>query len=143
MIDLSIVLLIVLGIVAVIDLLLKRVPSILLTGLIFITAVTNFVTFEAGMISLAFGTLAFIFAYMLYEANYIGGIADIKFLIIIGMMLPNLLYFFAFVLITLIFGLIYKLTFRFILNKKEKEEVPFILALYCVYVTLWLIGGVI
>lgn len=142
MIDLAIVVLILLGIVAVIDWKVKAIPSAFLTGLIFMTAMIHFYNFEMGVISLAFGSLAFIYGWLLYEADFIGGLADVKVLTVIGLMITSVPMFFVFVLATLLFGMTYKLTFRYLLKKHKYEEVPFIPPLYAVYVALWIIGGV-
>jgi len=42
----------------------------------------NFHDLQYGMLHLSFGILAFIFAYLLYEGKFIGGVADIKVLVI-------------------------------------------------------------
>ena len=136
------ILLIILGIVAVIDLKFRSIPSTFLTGIILMTAVVHFYPFEEGLISLAFGTLAFIYSRMLYEADFIGGVADIKVITIIGLMISNLQMFLALMLMVVLFGMAYKLTFRFVLKKEHKEEIPFIPCLYAVYVAMFFIGGV-
>ena len=142
MISISIILLILLAIVSIIDLKFKSIPSTFLTGIVFLTAIVHFYNFEVGLISLAFGTLAFLYAWTLYEANFIGGIADVKVLVIIGLMIQSVLYFFAFMLLVVLLGMGYKLFFRYVLRKEDKEEVPFLLGLYAVYLTLFFIGGV-
>lgn len=142
MIDLAIALLILLGIVAVIDWKYKAIPSVFLTGMILATAMIHFVSFETGVISLVFGTLAFIYAWTLYEADFIGGIADVKIMTIIGLMIPTFFpMFFIFMLLIVLFGMAYKLIFRYVLKKDKFEEVPFIPCLYAVYIAMWFIGG--
>jgi hypothetical protein len=140
--DLAIVVLILLGIITVIDWKFKAIPSAFLTGLIFMTAMIHFYQFELGLISLAFGSLAFIYGWLLYEADFIGGLADVKVLTVIGLMIHSVPMFFVFVLATLLFGMTYKLTFRYLLKKNKYEEVPFIPPLYACYIALWIIGGV-
>ena len=142
MITIQIVLLILLGLVALIDLRFMKVPSFFLTAIIFITAIVHFADFEVGMISLSFGVLAFIFAWALYELNYIGGIADVKVMVIIGLMITSIQMFFVFMLLVVLFGMVYQLVFYFVLKKKEGEEIPFLLPLYAVYIVLLIIGGV-
>lgn len=142
MITLAIVLLIILGVVSLIDAKFKAVPSYFLTGILFASLMVHFYIFEVGLISLSFGALAFIFSWMLYEADFIGGIVDVKVITIIGFMIINVQMFFAFMLITVLFGMAYKLTFRFILKRDKSEEIPFIPCLYAVYVALFLVGGV-
>jgi len=142
MIDLSLILLFLLGVVAVIDWKFKKVPSVFLTGILFASLMVHFWRFEIGLISFAFGVLAFVFAWFLYEADFIGGIADIKVITIIGLMIINIQMFFALILMIVLFGMAYKMTFRYILKYKEDQEIAFILPLYAVYVALFFIGGV-
>lgn len=142
MLDLVLVLLILLGVVAIIDALFKTVPSVFLTSILLATLLVHFYNFEVGLISLAFGVMAFIFAHLLFEFDFIKGLADIKFLVIIGLMIQTVQMFFAFMLITALFGMAYKLAFVYILKYKQKDEIPFLPCLFVVYVTLFLIGGV-
>lgn len=142
MVDIAIVLLILLGVVAIIDAKFKTVPSVFLTSILLATALVHFYNFEIGLISLAFGVIAFIFANLLFELDFIRGMADIKFLVVIGLMIQSVQMFFAFMLITALFGMAYKSVYVYALKYKEKDEVPFLPCLYAVYVTLYLIGGV-
>jgi len=142
MIDLAFILIIILGIVAIIDWKFKQIPSMFLTGILFVTFIIQ--AFSPTLLNtfyLTSGIAYFIFAWMLYEADFIGGIADIKFLVIIGLMISNFPMILIGILLIMLFGIAYKLVFRFILKRKETEEIPFIPALYSVFVTLYLIGG--
>lgn len=143
MISLTLIIFVLLGITALIDIKTKKIPSIFLTGIIFLVAMVNMVEITFGLIHLAFGILAFIFAYMLYEARFIGGIADIKTLVIIGLLIRSIPSFFLFIILIMVIGFIYKLFFRYVLKKDFKEEIPFILALVFVYIILWFSGGLI
>lgn len=143
MISLTIIIFALLGITALIDLKTKKIPSIFLTGIIFLVAMVNMTEITFGLIHMAFGILAFIFAYMLYEGQFIGGVADIKTLTIIGLLVKNIPSFFLFILLTMVIGFIYKIFFRYVLKKGFREEIPFILALVLVYVLLWGFGGLI
>jgi len=140
---LEVVILVLLGIVAVIDLFIKKVPSIFLTGIIFVVAMVSFHDLQYGMLHLSFGILAFIFAYLLYEGKFIGGVADIKVLVIIGMMVFNIPSFFMFILFTLLFGIIWKVSYKYFLKKPSHYEAPFIPALLLVYICLFINGGII
>ena len=142
MIDLAMVLLFVLGVIAIIDWKFKKVPSIFLTGILLATATIHLYNFDIGMISIVFGILSFVYAWMLFEADFIGGVADIKVITIIGLMLVNVQMFFAMMLIIVLFGMAYKMAFKYILKYEEGKEIPFILCLYAVYVALYFIGGV-
>jgi len=130
-------------IISLIDLKTKRVPAFLTTALIFAIAMVNMVDLSFGILHISFGVLAFIFAYLLYELNFIGGVADIKVIVIIGMMIAELQTFFVFITMLMIFGLLYKIVWRFVLKKPEGSEVPFIISLWAVYVVLWITGGLI
>jgi len=136
-----IVLLVLLAIISIIDWKFKAVPSILLTSIIFITAVTHFKDLDQGVTSISFGILAFIFAYFLYEADFIKGVADIKFIVIIGLMISTISMFFVSIILIMLYGIAYKMVFYF-LFKDESIEIPFIPALYSVYVVLFILGGV-
>jgi hypothetical protein len=142
MIDLAISLIILLGLVAIIDLFYRVVPSIFLTGLLLATALIHLYMFEVGLISITFGILAFVYAWFLYEAEFIGGIADVKFISIIGLMISSVQIFFVLMLLIVLFGMIYKLIFRYGFKKDKAEEIPFIPSLYAVYIVLYFIGGI-
>ncbi len=140
---LTIIVFALLFVISLIDLKTKKVPAFLTTALIFLIAMVNMVDIQFGLIHLGFGILAFIFAYLLYELNFIGGVADIMVIVIIGMMIAELSTFFVFMIMAMVFGVAYKSFFRYVLKKEEKKEIPFILALVLVYVLLWVFGGLI
>jgi len=77
------------------------------------------------------------------ELNFIGGVADIKVIVIIGMMIAQLSTFFIFMITIMIFGIAYKIVWRYVLKKPEGSEVPFIISLWAVYCVLWITGGLI
>lgn len=130
-------------IISLIDLRTKKVPAFLTTALIFAIAMVNMVDINYGILHLSFGLLAFIFAYLLYELNFIGGVADIKVIVIIGMMIAEFSTFFIFMAMIMIFGLAYKVAWKYILKKPEDAEIPFIISLWAVYIILWINGGLI
>jgi len=142
-ITLTLVVFALLFMISLIDLKTRRVPAFLTTALIFTIAMVGMVNISQGMIRLSFGVLAFIFAYMLYELDFIGGIADIKVIVIIGMMIISINHFFVMIAMIMVFGFIYKIVWRYVLKKPEGSEVPFIIALWGVYVVLWVNGGLI
>lgn len=129
-------------IISLIDLKTKKVPAFLTTALIFVIAMVSMVNIGQGMIRLSFGVLAFIFAYLLYETDFIGGIADIKVIVIIGMMISTFHYFFLMLILIMVFGFVFLLIYRLVL-KKPTEEIPFIISLWVVYLILWISGGLI
>jgi len=142
-ITLTIIVFLFLFIISLIDLKTKKVPAFLTTALIFAIAMVNMADIQFGLIHLGFGALAFIFGYLLYEMDFIGGVADIKVIVIIGMMLVSLDHFFMLIAMIMIFGLAYKVIWRYALKKPEGSEVPFIISLWAVYLILWINGGLI
>lgn len=141
--NLTMVVFLLLFVVSLIDLRTKRVPAFFSTAIIFMIAMTNMYEIQFGLIHLGFGVLAFLFAYMLYESNFIGGVADIKVLVMIGMMVKTIPTFFLFMILVLIFGFAYKLGWRYLLKYPETAEIPFIISFWAVYVILWINGGLI
>jgi len=135
---LTIIVFVFLFIISLIDLRTKKVPAFLTTAIILAVAMVNMANINFGIIHLSFGVIAFIFAYLLYEMNFIGGIADIKVIVIIGMMIAEFSTFFIFMIMVMIFGLAYKVVWRYILKKPESAEVPFIISLWAVYLILWI-----
>ena len=135
---LTIIVFVFLFIISLIDLRTKKVPAFLTTAIILAVAMVNMANINFGIIHLSFGVIAFIFAYLLYEMNFIGGIADIKVIVIIGMMIAEFSTFFVFILMIMILGIGYKIIWRYILKKPESAEVPFIISLWAVYLILWI-----
>ena len=74
-------------VVSFIDWKLKVLPSIMLTSMLFAVAFLN-------PANLWFGIMGFIVAFMLYEADYFSGIADIKVMTTIAFMLSTTSIFF-------------------------------------------------
>ena len=139
-INLAIGLIAILGIIAIVDLKFKKIPSILLTGILFVVAMIQlFTPTGLAQFHLAGGVAFLILAWLLYEADFIGGFADVKVLVIIGMMINSYPMLLVGVLLTMLFGFIYKLIFRYVLKKKKEEEVPFIPCLFLVYVALLIV----
>ena len=139
-INLSLVLIIVLAIISIVDLKFKKIPSILLTGILFVVAMIQLFT-PSGLahFHLAGGIAFLIIAWLLYEADFIGGLADVKVLVIIGMMINSYPMLLVGVLLTMLFGFAYKLVFRYAFKKKKEEEVPFIPCLFYVYCVLLIV----
>jgi len=142
-INLAFILIFILIVVALIDLRYKQIPSIFLTGILFVVMMIQLFYNPFYTFYLASGLTMFVLAYMLYEADFVGGVADIKVITIIGLMLSKFVYLFVAILLILLYGLVYKLFWRYILKKKSGDEVPFIPCLTSVYVILYLLGGVL
>jgi len=122
-----------LAVVSVIDLKFRQSPSIMLTGALFVAVAIN-------PLNLIFGALAGLLALLLYEGEFIGGLGDIKVMIIIGMMINNMFWFFAFAVLIGIFGLSWKAMLK--LRIKKAEEFAFIPVFFFVYVAMAILGGV-
>ena len=127
--------LIVLGILlfifAIIDFKVKEIPSILLTGTLFVICALN-------LGNIPFGVLSFIFAYLLYEADFIGGVADIKIIVTIGLLINSIYVLAFYIIIVLIYGIGWKIIYKWMFNKEK--ECPFIPCLFFVYVVLTVIN---
>ena len=140
MITLTILSLIVLGallLASFLDLKYRAIPSVFLTGLLFLVA---FIRIE----NLHFGLLAVVFAGLikeLLENNDLEfGIADIKLMIVIGLMTSTINSFLVFIGIFAIIQLVYTsiLLWKFGADKER----PFVPCLLIVYVVLILLGVV-
>ena len=119
-------------IVSLIDWKLKVLPSIMLTGMLFVVAVLN-------PANLWFGIMTFIVAYLLYEADYFSGVADIKVMTIVGFMVASTNFLFGLILLTVWFGLVWKVLIKW--RTKNQEDVAFLPVFFFVYVALMLLGG--
>jgi hypothetical protein len=120
-------------IASVIDWRFKALPSIFLTAMLFTVAMLN-------PANLWFGIMTFIIAYLLYEADFFSGVADIKIMTMIGFMLSTTNYLFALILLTVIFGFIWKVMIKYRL--KKAKDVAFIPVFLFIYATLYLLGGI-
>lgn len=106
----------------------KAIPSIFLTGVLFVFLALH-------PTNLFFGVLSAVFALFLFEINFIGGVADVKVISMIGLLVSSLPVFAIFVFLITFFGTIYKLVFKW--RVKDIKEIPFIPALLCVYTALF------
>lgn len=114
----------------------KKIPSVVLTTLLFIVAFVNFENLRFGILSTIFALLIYEFA----EGNGTSfGIADVKVMIIIGFMVTSLNFFFMYLLLYALVQMIYIVYFRS--GLKKKGEIPFIPAFVVIYAILWLVGG--
>ena len=141
MIGLAEVMLILLVVITVIDLYIRKIPAILLTSGIFLVAIISF--YFNGSIQIVFGAFAFLFALMLYEGAFFKGIADIKVLIMIGMMMSSMGNFFIMMILTIFFGLFSKILLVYGFKLNQYESIPFIPILFIVYLAMYFLGGVI
>jgi len=125
-----------LGLIALsyIDIKKREFPAVLTTAVLFVVALVQ-------IDNLAFGVLAFIFALFLTEADFISGGADLKVIVMLGLMVSDLGMFFLMMIITLIFGTTYKVLMVKVV--KQKDETAFIPVLLAVYITLTIVQAII
>ena len=113
MINLSMILLVFLVAMAIIDWKFKQIPSIFLTGALFVTAMIQLFSVNA-IFHLISGLIMFVFAWLIYEADFITGIADVKIITIIGLMLSNYWMIYITIVLILFYGVAYKIIFRYV-----------------------------
>lgn len=118
-------------IMALMDIKENKVYSFLPTSLILLLVIIN-------LPNIYLGILGFIFGWLLYEFDFIRGIADLKIMVIISLTLSSLNSFFIFMGLVVGLGFIYQSIFISIL-KRENLEVPFVPLLFFVYVTLMML----
>ena len=116
----------------------KAVPSVVLTAMIFAVLLLR-------PDNLLFGVIAFVFAFMIKDllddiAGMSFGVADIKILVIIGLLLANFSGLMIMIICFLFFQFFYTLIWRWKVSKEE--EMPFIPCLLAVYIALMLVGSV-
>lgn len=118
---------------SIIDYKFRALPSIMLTAMLFTVACLN-------PTNLWFGIMAFIIAYLLYEADFFSGIADIKVMTILGFMIHTTNGLFALILLTVIFGFIWKVMIKW--RFKKAEDVAFIPVFLFCYIAMILLGSI-
>lgn len=109
----------------------KAVPSVLMTGMLFVVAYIN-------IANLNFAVLSLILAIILQELDEHRGIADTKATVIIGFMISTISMFLVYVILIVLFQLIYTVGFRIAFPKVK--EFPF-LPVYLIVYTILLLGG--
>jgi hypothetical protein len=122
---------------SIIDIKYKAIPSIALTSILFFVLVFYFE-------NLKFGLLSLILAYLLYEAEFFKGIADIKTMSFVGLFCSNFVILSIYFMLILVYGMIWKVSYKYIFNKyvTEENEIPFIpVFLFCM-ITLWVLGKI-
>jgi len=98
-----------------------------------------------------YGIASFVFAWFLYDADVFQGIADIKGIVIVGLLLRSPLQFFAFMVILLFVWLAYQFLIIKIIKKGDEPKnlkdllsinnpAPFIPALTLTYIILFVIS---
>jgi hypothetical protein len=126
-----IILLVFLIIFSIIDIKTKSIPSVFLTGILFVILAVNFDHFYFGLMSV-------VFALFLYELGFIGGIADIKVMAMVGLMVGSMVNFNIFILVVVFYGIAWKLLFKW--RFKGVHECPFIPVFLFTFATLVIAG---
>lgn len=130
------VVLVFLAIVSIIDWKFRKVPSIFLTGMLFVVA---FISISQNPNSLNLGILGFLMAYLLYEADFFGGVADVKVMTMISLMLLNTWYLLGFFILVGIFGITWKGIVKIRMNKET--EFAFLPVFFFIYIAVYMLGG--
>ena len=141
-----------------IDLKTKKVPSVLFTSLIFVSLfIAGFsYGYEIGFMHILFGIIMAVFGILLWEMYFIGGLADIKALILMGILCTDFASLILMIFLTVTLGTLYQALFKAYNCYKgqyegniwkamflSKNEEPFLLLLFFVYVIMIFIGGII
>lgn len=122
----------VLLILSIIDWKFKAIPSIFLTAMLFVVAMLN-------PTHLWFGAMGFIIAYLLYEADFFSGVADIKIMTLVAFMVSSVTWFFALIILTVVLGLLWKVLIKWRIPKAK--DTAFIPVFFFIYVALYILGG--
>jgi len=122
-------------ITAFIDLTKKEIPSIMTSGALLVLALLN-------LHNLTFGILAFIFAIFLLEADFYSGLADVKVVALLGLLISDLSVFLLFIFLVTFIGVAYKIFIILVFKKNWKDEVPFLPVLVLVYAIMLVISAV-
>jgi hypothetical protein len=125
----SYILLLFLFFISIIDWKVKKIPSIVLTGMIFLMIIVTS--------NIYYGLIAFVMAWLLYEGDFVGGIADVKVITIIGFILTSFFQFSLFIMLIFIYGLVWKILIKW--KFRKWKETPFLPVLFFVYLTLFIL----
>jgi len=115
----------------------KRIPSVFLTGLIFVVLLMRPQNLLFGVILLVFGLMIKDLVYGMAGMDF--GNADIKILIVIGLLFVSSHVMFLFLIVFAILQFAYITLWRTFVSKDD--HVPFVPCLLGVFVTLLLMGG--
>lgn len=131
--DLFIILVaVVLVLFSIIDWHVRAIPSLFLTATLFIIAVLN-------PANLFFGLMALLMAWLLYEADFFSGMADIKIMAMIGFMIPTTWFLLLYIALVCILGFVWKLIIKW--RMKSEKETAFIPVFLFVYLSMYALGG--
>jgi hypothetical protein len=127
----------VLIIASLLDIKYRAVPSVLLTGTLFIVLIMR-------IENIAFGISALIFAWFIKDILSMKelefGVADIKIMATIGLMMPTMNMLLMFIGVFSLFQFVYTFVWEWKIG--HDKERPFIPCLLIVYIMMMIIGGV-
>ena len=120
-------------VVSIIDWKIKQVPSIFLTGMLFVVASLN-------PANLWFGVLGFIMSYLMLESGFFSGVADLKVMTMLSFLISTSTSLFLFIILTLVFGIVWKVLIKW---KFKRIKTCAFLPVFCfVYIALYILGGI-
>ena len=126
----NIIILILLVIIALVDLKNKVIPS-------FLTTMAVLLTFIFYYENLIFGIMALLFGLILYEIDWMSGVADLKGIAILGLLAPNMFWGLMTPLFVVIIGNAYIFATKKIL--KSKEPIAFFPIFPLIQIGLWIL----
>lgn len=130
MLIINIVVVVLFAIVVYFDLKSHEIPAFFTTSILFILSIVNFA-------NIPYGIIALIFAWMLYETDFMKGIADVKMIAAIGLMCSSIYAIISLVILVTVYGALYKIMMNVALKKKE---IAFTLPLLLCYLIMWISG---
>ena len=119
---------------SIIDWRVRAIPSIFLTAMLFMVAII----YPAN---LWFGIMAFIMAYMLFEADFFGGVADIKIMTMVGLMISSINWLFLYIGLIMVFGMVWKIVVKW--RMRKSKQTAFVPVFLFVYIAMIWLGGII
>jgi len=126
----NVVILLALIFIAIIDVRKKVVPSFLTTS----TLLLVFIFYHTNLIH---GVIALLFGLVLYEMDWMKGIADLKGTVVLGLLAPTFFWALMTPLFIAIIGNIYIISVKKIL--KEKDPIAFFPIFPIIHIGLWIL----
>jgi len=118
-------------VMSILDMKHKKMPSIIPTTAILLGLVWISIENPANLI---YGFMGLTFGVLLYEFNYLTGLADLKGIVIIALTFSCLNHFFALITLTTSLGLFYQWGWSYF--KPNDKEVSFVPLLFLVFVVI-------
>ena len=132
MLQLNIFIFIVLALASVLDLKFKTMPRFLLTTALLVVVAVSIST--AGINQLGYGVIAFFFALLLYDVNFFRGTADIKAMVMLGLVVSSMTHLLILLGLFMVCAVVYVLLYRW--RIEDTKDVPLIPVIFIVYAVL-------